>query len=1246
MGPRPDRDAGPRCIRATSRAPNGCSLPEAMPTVVGRVLVASGERVVRARSRHLGRWTAVLALWGALASCGDGRTGPDPADAVASIEVRAESDRAAIGTPLRLSVTIRNGRAEELDVAVSWSTSAPQVATVDASGTVSAVAPGSVVITARVDDVFGSVSLEAFDPNPPLPPGDVVAEAITDREVELRWSDNSNSETRHTIRREAVGGAAAGGSALVQIGTAGPNATSFRDTGLLPDTRYRYTLEACNEAGCSVGAAAEAQTYLTLGVDASPMLPDALLGVVYDWTLSSTGPEASWSLLDGVLPAGVTLSAAGRLEGTPSELGDFVFTLSADGGGQSVATEFRLRVFAAPEVRSATLPTGVRTEPFESALVAAGGDGGFEWRLVGGALPAGLSLDTDGVISGVPVETGAFGFTVEVETVGLTARASLELRVYDPLEISTGSVASAVVHTAYDVGLGARGGDGVYLWTLTGGSLPEGLGLSSDGVISGTPTSVGTAEVSVGVTSGDGQSATASLTLVVNEQIVAPVVSTATLPLSGVGAPYAASLHATEGDGSYQWTLVSGSLPPGIELAGDGTLSGTPTAAGSFSFRMRVTSGGLSGVADLDLTVIPGLSVGPATLPTAVVGAAYAASFVATGGDGAPIFTIVSGSLPTGITLDGSTGQMSGSAQSAGAFDFSVKLSNAVGQSVEAPFRIESYSPLAITGADPPDGNVSVSYSHSLQASGGDGNHSWSLVGGSLPGGIALGTGGALTGTPNQTGTFDFTVRVVSGDSQSSTRAFSILVGPSPPSIVTSGLPSGTVDVAYSYALTASGGDGSYLWSVQAGALPNGVTLDPSTGVVGGTPTESGLFNITFAVASAGQSASRGLALIVSNAPVVFARSYLPGGYRNVAYSALPESATGGSGTYVYSITAGALPAGLSLDSATGRISGVPTGSGMAYFELTATSGGASASVVFGLTISGAVPGAMNVFGVNVADVIPSPGMRSAIDAALARFEAAITGDAPDVVLPASGLESSCSGNGALLHGRAVDDIVILMDIGPIDGPGGIAGQAGICGLIRDVGPFAVTAQLVLDSDDVDGFSPTVQFALVWHEIGHGFGLIEGAWVALGLMTGEDGPSPEYTGAGGVAAFQGIPGATGNPPIEADGGGGTRDSHWDEGFFDTEMMTGFLDPLENSLSVLTIAALGDLGWSGIDLGAADPYSIPGCSPGCSVTPPAPAAPVGDSRIPLLDDVLGEDIFTRSPDGRLVRIEWNPASGRR
>jgi hypothetical protein len=1162
---------------------------------------------------------------------GGGSVDPDPRDAVQSVTVTPATERVPLGGFLQLSATVRDGHGNPVTATPTWASSNTAVATVDASGRVTGVAPGNVTITASASGRSGSASVESFDPLPPTAPSGVSAVAVDDSEIEISWTDRSASETHTLIRREVVGAGGGAPPALVQAGTVPPDVTTFRDRGLSAGTAYRYHVEACNDAGCSgsVPAASVATTFPTLSIDTPDPLPSGQVGLAYGIALQASGPDASWTVVNGTLPAGLALSDGGSLQGTPTEGGPFAFAVQAEGGGQIVTRAYTLVIVTPPLVTTTVLPEGVTGTAYSMPLAAAGGDGTFVWALDAGALPSGLTLGTDGVVSGTPTGTGTATFTVRVESAGLEAFAQLQLTVYAPLVVTTSALPSAVVSTAYSAALGAAGGRTPYTWVQTGGALPGGLTLGADGTVSGTATAVQSVQIEVRVTSADGQTADATVSLSVSDQIVAPSVTTSALPDAGVGAPWTAQLAATDGDGQYQWAVTGGALPPGITLdAGSGALGGTPTGDGTFDVTVQATSAGLTGTADLQVTVHDALAIVTTSLADGITGVGYAGSIAVSGGDGAPAFALASGGLPDGIALDGGTGSLDGTPSASGTANFTVEVTNALGQRAERPLALSVFDPLAVTTASLADGAVGTPYSETVAASGGGGAYAWTVVAGGLPSGLSLnGSTGAITGTPGSAGTTGVTLQVASGDGQTASASLSITIGSGPPTITTTTLPGGTTGIVYDQTLQVTGGDGSYTWTVTTGSLPGGLALGGSDGAISGTPTAAGTFDFTVEVTSGGASDTQDLSITISGAPIVFQRSHLPGGHVGVAYSATPDAATGGGGALTYSITGGALPAGLSLDANTGAITGTPSSAGMAFFEMTATDGSASASVIFGFTISTVGPAGFNIFGVNVADEIPSASIQTAINAAFARYEAAITGDAPDAALPGSGADASCGGQYPLFHGKTVDDVEVVMNIAAIDGPGGIAGQAGVCGYVRSSAPLTITAQLTLDAADVGGLSAPLQFALVFHELGHGLGIGSGVWGALGLMTGAGGATPEYTGTGGVAEFQGALAQIGNPPIENDGGAGTRDSHWDEQFFDTEIMTGWLDGSGNPVSRLTLAAFGDLGWSGIVLGVADAYSVPACSPSC--IPPA-GAPGAEIRIPLLDDVLHEPLYPLDP----------------
>ncbi|HET9180110.1 MAG TPA: Ig domain-containing protein, partial [Terriglobia bacterium] len=139
--------------------------------------------------------------------------------------------------------------------------------------------------------------------------------------------------------------------------------------------------------------------------------------------------------------------------------------------------------------------------------------------------------------------------------------------------------------------------------------------------------------------------------------------------------------------------------------------------------------------------------------------------------------------------------------------------------------------------------------------------------------------------------------------------------------ITTGALPGGTVNTAYSATLTATGGTGSYTWSISAGSLPAGLTLNTSTGAITGTPTTAGTSNFTAKVTdSNSQTATQNLSITV-NAALSITTTSLPGGTVGTAYSST-LAATGGTGSYTWSISAGSLPAGLTLNTSTGAITG------------------------------------------------------------------------------------------------------------------------------------------------------------------------------------------------------------------------------------------------------------------------------------------------------------------------------------
>jgi hypothetical protein len=186
-----------------------------------------------------------------------------------------------------------------------------------------------------------------------------------------------------------------------------------------------------------------------------------------------------------------------------------------------------------------------------------------------------------------------------------SASKSFTVEITSSIVITTNTIGNMITGTPVNVGLGASGGQPPYSWSLTNGSLPGGVGMGADGIISGTPNAAGTFSFSVEVKDQNNTTATKGFTVTVVTQLV---ISTTTVGSGVVGVPYSASLSATGGSEPRSWGVAGGSLPPGLSLDSTGAISGTPTQAGSFSFTARVTDGASpSQTADRGFTIQIGL---------------------------------------------------------------------------------------------------------------------------------------------------------------------------------------------------------------------------------------------------------------------------------------------------------------------------------------------------------------------------------------------------------------------------------------------------------------------------------------------------------------------------------------------------------------------------------------------------------------------------------------------------------------
>lgn len=433
-------------------------------------------------------------------------------------------------------------------------------------------------------------------------------------------------------------------------------------------------------------------------------------------------------------------------------------------------------------------------------------------------------------------------------------------------EIFESSLPSGAVNVPYHTTVHVTNGTGTspFTWSITSGNLPTGLSLNADsGAITGTPTTIVNATFTVQVT--DAKSLTGSKSLSINIR-GAVSITPPTLPGGTVGTAYLATLTATGGVLPYTWSVSSGTLPAGLTLTTNSdstaTISGTPTLLGTSTFNIQVADAetppatGNSG--SLNIYIEGVVTISNTSLPDGNVAIFYDQQLIATGGLAPYTWSLISGSLPPGLSLTNTTGVISGTPTTTGPYAITVQVVDSESTPATASgmftITINPTPPLQVTTSSLPAGTQGVRYSNSLAATGGVPPYSWSLTSGPLPAGLTLSGTGIISGTPTgNSGIFPITAQVTDtlGNTASSS-GLTLTINTGPLVITTAGLPAGTQSVPYSAPLSAAGGTPPYTWSLRFGTLPNGLTLTPSTGVISGTPTTSGANSVEFQVQDSG----------------------------------------------------------------------------------------------------------------------------------------------------------------------------------------------------------------------------------------------------------------------------------------------------------------------------------------------------------------------------------------------------------
>jgi uncharacterized delta-60 repeat protein len=504
----------------------------------------------------------------------------------------------------------------------------------------------------------------------------------------------------------------------------------------------------------------------------------------------------------------------------------------------------------------------------------------------------------------------------------------------------------------YSQSFTATGGDAPYIFTLNTGSLPAGLAIAPDGVLSGTPTSSGTFNFTVRTTDLNGCSGVGTYSLTIAQACGTIIIGPVAIASGNPGIPYSQQFTQSGGIGSVTFS-TSSTLPIGITLSGGGLLAGMTNQTGSFPITIQVMdSNGCTGMASYTLVIgCPAITL--SSLPSGTAGTAYNQTVTVSPSGGSYTFAVTGGSLPPGLSL--ATGSaITGTPTQAGTFNFTITAtgpgsctgSRAYSLVIQCP--AITLSPLAL-----PNAAANTAYSQTVSATPSGTTYSFAVTSGALPPGLSLASGGAITGSPTQSGTFSFRITATGWGNCTGSRDYMLTVGCSTITITPASLPGGTIGVAYSQSVSGTPA-GIYSYSVTSGALPTGLTLNGSTGAITGTPTASGsfIFTITALAGGAGScSGSRGYTVAIGCPAIAITPASLPAGTAGSAYS--QTFTVSPSGTYTFSVVQGSLPSGLVLNTTTGVLSGIPSVTGSYTFSIkAAASNGCSATQSYTLAVN------------------------------------------------------------------------------------------------------------------------------------------------------------------------------------------------------------------------------------------------------------------------------------------------------
>ena len=483
-------------------------------------------------------------------------------------------------------------------------------------------------------------------------------------------------------------------------------------------------------------------------------------------------------------------------------------------------------------------------------------------------LPPTLAISSAGVITGTPTTAGSYSVTVTAHdsvanvsgTASFTWQVSTNtITIADPGAQSSGQgiSVSLPMHATDSGGLALT-------WTISG--QPTGLGINaSTGLISGTPTAAGSFSATVGASDSTGAHAADTFAWTITTNTIS--VTNPGAQHSTVGSPVTLAIVASDSNSFLNSTLVytASGLPAGLGInASTGHITGTPSTPATSAVTVTVTdSTGAFGTAGFAWVVS---SAGPDAITVVNPGAQAAIAHLAitslqiqaVSSAGLPLTYSAGGTLPSGLSINSSTGVITGTPTSAGTSSVTITASDSTPTSGSATFSwVVANAVVSVTDIGDQTNYVGDSVSIQMNASDtGSFSVTWG-AGGTLPAGLSISSGGLITGSVTTATIYSVTITGTDSHSNTGTDVLTWTVHPPLVTVINPGSQVNNVGDTVSLQMTAIDSDSLTLSYAANGTLPAGLSINASTGRITGSPTTPATYPVTITVTDTGASAGQ-----------------------------------------------------------------------------------------------------------------------------------------------------------------------------------------------------------------------------------------------------------------------------------------------------------------------------------------------------------------------------------------------------